>query len=290
MPLQRRKAVRNLHLGLTGHGLPRVLPYVPYTPPVFPAFSKHNPEMDLLKAEGLFFRPSEGSLPPQMNALTRLRPNTLARGPALKLFTDIRILRIHSRPDSIRSPDLSKLAIHAGGKGPLNSHPVRANVEPLRVRPQAICHTSPPLDLSSLATPTDVLIVPAEAPNIQHATRNDFQALLATLPPRSIADDIARNEPRDIVEPKCGRTLKNVLIHARDSVFVEKQRRKAEQSSTNEGQSPRACVSTTIGRSPLSASTSISEMRINLDEELESEFDSAEYLSLIHISEPTRPY
>lgn len=278
MPLQRRKAMCSLHLRLNGHGQPQALPYVPYTPPVFLAFSKHNPEMDLLKAEGLFFRPSEGSLPRYLDVSTPACPTFLARGPALKLITDFPILRTRPRPDNIRSPSLSMPTIYARSKGPLNSHPVCADIEPLRIRPQAIRHTSPPIDFSILATPGDVLAIPAEATEMQHATRTDLQVLLATLPPRPIAGDVAREESREIVKPKCGRIIKNIVAHARESVLVERERRQAEHSSTKGGQIPRAFVSNTIACNPLSANAPVREMDAIPNKALEDEFASAGYM------------
>lgn len=230
MPLQRRKAVRKLRLLPLRATQAPVIPYLVFSPIDFPSFAKYAPEMVELKAEGFFFRPADA-----------FQASPAIPDPAFLLDSCVAAPSEHSlHAKDSRVPDLAKPIVHPDGRGPLTSHPVGKSP-----RPRGIRMASPPVELLSETVASQVSVAAATTTiRAKHATREDFQALLATLPRKSMPATVLRNL-EDKLEVVRRKTMRLAL--PRDSIIVAKERRKAKHFSMGGTEIPLCLTPGTVG-------------------------------------------
>lgn len=255
MPLQRKKAVRKLRLLPSRATQAPVIPYLVFSSMDFPSFAKYAPEMVELKTEGFFFRPADA-----------FRASPATSDPAFMLESCVALPPEPSpHAKDSRVADLKKPIVHPDGRGPLTSHPVAKSP-----RPRGIRTTSPPVELPSGSAASQDSVASATATiRAKHATREDFQALLATLPRKSMPAIVLRNL-EDKLELVRRMTMRPAL--PRDSIIVAKERRKAEHFSLSGIEIPLCLTPGTTGSHSVTFVDnldSVSQTRQDIYEDLE---------------------
>lgn len=246
--------------------------YIPYTPTIVRGLGlEHDQEMNDLRADGFFFRPSDANQRPPL-------PAPLRRGPQLRLSTTAIPLPLFTR-------EQAKLTSDSGSEGGLfhDATPSTAATftlppaevltrarfivprKPVASRAQAVRDSKPPPDFNSLVSPAPLTPVESKAAagigakQAKRDTRADFEALLATLPQRHM-DDTALRQLEDKPEVQQQHGLRGYM--PRNSILVAKELRKAKHRTSNGSEIPLALLSARRG-SPRPEKTAFDHVRVS---------------------------